>query len=188
MTARDELRQEMVRNHLYMTEERADELIDAALQEAEHSRAADGPPMVPAAALQLLRFMAERCYKRGINDAQYLLGIVEQAIDEHKVREYVDGLGRSELELRTRVEIAEASARELGNFVARMRGAGIIDAEGKIAPYVQGVHEAATGRVRVLHERSPSGACVHCSANDYPDYEVTHPCATLRALDNLEAS
>ncbi|WP_406145072.1 hypothetical protein [Streptomyces anulatus] len=34
MTARDELRREMVHNHLYMTEERADELIDALLAEA----------------------------------------------------------------------------------------------------------------------------------------------------------
>lgn len=34
MTARDELRREMVHNHLYMTEERADELINALLAEA----------------------------------------------------------------------------------------------------------------------------------------------------------
>ncbi|MEU6058014.1 hypothetical protein [Streptomyces sp. NPDC047097] len=34
MTAREDLRREMTHNHLYMTEERADELIDAALAEA----------------------------------------------------------------------------------------------------------------------------------------------------------
>ncbi|MFJ3601933.1 hypothetical protein ACIPVA_03960 [Streptomyces anulatus] len=34
MTAQDELRREMVHNHLYMTEERADELINALLAEA----------------------------------------------------------------------------------------------------------------------------------------------------------
>ncbi|NEA52439.1 hypothetical protein [Streptomyces sp. SID10815] len=33
MTARDELRREMVHNHLYMTEDRADELIGAVLAE-----------------------------------------------------------------------------------------------------------------------------------------------------------
>ena len=50
MTARDELRREMTHNHLYMTDERADELINAyAHQLAEQIRAAafaeDGPAM-----------------------------------------------------------------------------------------------------------------------------------------------
>ncbi|WP_051797712.1 hypothetical protein [Streptomyces sp. NRRL S-337] len=34
MSAREELHREMVHNHLYMTDERADELIDAAIAEA----------------------------------------------------------------------------------------------------------------------------------------------------------
>ncbi|MFH9248225.1 hypothetical protein ACH4LK_22690 [Streptomyces lydicus] len=34
MSAREELHREMVHNHLYMTDERADELIDAAICEA----------------------------------------------------------------------------------------------------------------------------------------------------------
>ncbi|MFF8901678.1 hypothetical protein ACF082_29825 [Streptomyces lydicus] len=34
MSAREELHHEMVHNHLYMTDERADELIDAAICEA----------------------------------------------------------------------------------------------------------------------------------------------------------
>lgn len=34
MTARDELRREMTHNHLHMTDERADELIDACIAEA----------------------------------------------------------------------------------------------------------------------------------------------------------
>lgn len=39
MSARDELRREMVHNHLYMTDERADELIDACIVEALTDRA-----------------------------------------------------------------------------------------------------------------------------------------------------
>lgn len=45
MTARDELLREMTHNHLYMTDERAEELLDAAITEAltnprEHERVA----------------------------------------------------------------------------------------------------------------------------------------------------
>lgn len=45
MTARDELLREMTHNHLYMTDERADELLDAAITEAltdpsQHTRVA----------------------------------------------------------------------------------------------------------------------------------------------------
>lgn len=41
MTAREELRREMTHNHLYMTDERADELIDEFAHElAEEQRAA----------------------------------------------------------------------------------------------------------------------------------------------------
>lgn len=39
MTARDELRREMVHYHLYMTDDRADELIDACIVEALTDRA-----------------------------------------------------------------------------------------------------------------------------------------------------
>lgn len=45
MTARDELLREMTHNHLYMTDERAEELLDAAITEAltdprQHDRVA----------------------------------------------------------------------------------------------------------------------------------------------------
>lgn len=39
-------------------------------------------------------------------------------------------------------------------------------------------------RVRALHKRNEhTGDCEHCSARDYPDYAVPHPCDTIRALD-----
>ncbi|MET4670844.1 hypothetical protein [Streptomyces sp. PvR018] len=193
MTAREELRREMVHNHLYMTEERADELIDAALQEAEQKRRDDEPPTVPAAALKLLRFMANRCVDRDINNAEYILSLVDHAIDEHNLREYVDGLDRDEIELRERVEIAEASARELASLVARLRGTGIIDAEGKVAPFAQGMVDATVRRVRDLHrpvEHRGRTICVECSAwgNGSTDNPPTvHPCDTIKALDGQEA-
>ncbi|MER6601207.1 hypothetical protein [Streptomyces parvus] len=165
MTAREDLLREVVHNHLYMTEERANELIDAALQEAAQQRA-DETPTVPAAALQLLRFMANRCVDRDINNAAYILSLVDHAIDEHNLREYVDGLDRSEIELRERVEISEASARELASLVAQLRGTGIIDAEGKVAPFARGMVDAAVRRVRDLHRPVEDGdrtICVECS-------------------------
>ncbi|MFD5002187.1 hypothetical protein ACFWMV_04695 [Streptomyces mutabilis] len=46
--------------------------------------------------------------------------------------------------------------------------------------------EAAIERVRTLHRRNEhTGDCEHCSARDYPDYSVRHPCATVRALDEF---
>lgn len=191
MTAREELRREMVHNHLYMTEDRADELIDATLQEAEQQRESEAPT-VPAAALKLLRFVANRCVDRDINNAQYILSLVDHALDEHNLREYVDGLDRDEIELRERVEIAEASARELASLVARLRGTGIIDAEGKVAPFAQGMVDATVRRVRDLHrpvEHRGRTICVECSAwadgsTDNPP--TMHPCATIRVLDSQE--
>jgi hypothetical protein len=39
-------------------------------------------------------------------------------------------------------------------------------------------------RVRALHRRNEhTGTCEHCSARDYPDYAVSYPCDTIRALD-----
>ena len=53
-------------------------------------------------------------------------------------------------------------------------------------PYEKPTREqllTAADRVRALHVRNPhSGTCEHCSAGDYPDYAVPHPCATIRAL------
>lgn len=44
--------------------------------------------------------------------------------------------------------------------------------------------DAATERVRALHHRNEhTGDCEHCSAGDYPNYSVPHPCPTIRALD-----
>ncbi|MFB8772128.1 hypothetical protein [Streptomyces broussonetiae] len=44
--------------------------------------------------------------------------------------------------------------------------------------------EAAAERARALHCRNKhTGDCEHCSASDYPNYSVPHPCATIRALD-----
>ncbi|WP_329217248.1 hypothetical protein [Streptomyces microflavus] len=191
MTAREELRREMVHHHLYMTEERADELIDAALQEAAQQREGE-TPTVPAAALKLLRFMANRCVDRDINSAEYILSLVDHAIDEHNLREYVDGLDRDEIELRERVEIAEAASRELAALVARLRGTGIIDAEGKVAPFAQGMVDATVRRVRDLHrpvEHRGRTICVECSAwgNGSTDNPPTlHPCDTINALDGQE--
>lgn len=46
---------------------------------------------------------------------------------------------------------------------------------------------AATDRVLELHRMSDAtGACKHCSENDYPNYEVPWPCPTVRALDPKE--
>lgn len=42
--------------------------------------------------------------------------------------------------------------------------------------------EAAVDRVLEVHRQGDSGACVHCSQNDYPDCEVPWPCPTVRAL------
>lgn len=43
---------------------------------------------------------------------------------------------------------------------------------------------AATDRVRALHHRNENtDSCEHCSARDYPDYEVPFPCPTIQALD-----
>lgn len=57
-------------------------------------------------------------------------------------------------------------------------------------PYEKPTREqllAAADRVRALHVRNPhSGTCEHCSAADYPDYAVPHPCATIRALNGEE--
>ncbi|MGW0948502.1 hypothetical protein ACWD4O_38930 [Streptomyces sp. NPDC002623] len=54
-------------------------------------------------------------------------------------------------------------------------------------PYVKPSRDtllAATDRVRALHVRNvETGACEHCSAGDYPNYDVHHPCATIKALD-----
>ena len=42
---------------------------------------------------------------------------------------------------------------------------------------------AALDRVRQLHVRNEnSGICEHCSERDYPDYEVTWPCPTMKAV------
>ncbi|WP_020116790.1 hypothetical protein [Streptomyces canus] len=44
--------------------------------------------------------------------------------------------------------------------------------------------EAAIAHTRTLHRRNEhTGDCEHCSAGDYPDYSVPHPCPTIRALD-----
>ncbi|MFF8679525.1 hypothetical protein ACF07F_16600 [Streptomyces sp. NPDC015237] len=43
--------------------------------------------------------------------------------------------------------------------------------------------EAAVARARALHRRNEhTGDCEHCSARDYPNYAVPHPCDTVRAL------
>lgn len=47
-----------------------------------------------------------------------------------------------------------------------------------------GRDQAAITRVRDLHVRNPhTGDCEHCSARNYPDYAVPHPCPTIAALD-----
>ncbi|MFC7983836.1 hypothetical protein [Streptomyces sp. NPDC057336] len=47
--------------------------------------------------------------------------------------------------------------------------------------------EAAIARVRALHRRNEhTGDCEPCSASDYPDYAVPHPCPTIRALDDQQ--
>lgn len=44
--------------------------------------------------------------------------------------------------------------------------------------------EATIECVRALHARNAhTGDCEHCSARDYPDYAVPHPCPTAAALD-----
>jgi hypothetical protein len=43
---------------------------------------------------------------------------------------------------------------------------------------------AADERVRALHRRNEhTGECEYCSARDYPDYSVPHPCETIQALN-----
>lgn len=43
--------------------------------------------------------------------------------------------------------------------------------------------EAAIERVLALHPRNENtGDCQYCSARDYPDYAVPHPCDTVSAL------
>ncbi|MFJ8727693.1 hypothetical protein [Streptomyces sp. NPDC093269] len=47
----------------------------------------------------------------------------------------------------------------------------------------------ALERIQALHRRNEnSGVCEHCSARDYPDYEVPWPCETVRALPRKEAA
>ncbi|MFE2965533.1 hypothetical protein ACFXKC_18005 [Streptomyces sp. NPDC059340] len=57
-------------------------------------------------------------------------------------------------------------------------------------PYEKPTREqllTAADRVRALHRRNEStGECEYCSARDYPDYAVPHPCPTIRALDGQE--
>lgn len=47
--------------------------------------------------------------------------------------------------------------------------------------------KADVDRVRELHVRNRhTGSCEHCSAGDYPDYDVPWPCPTIDALENRE--
>lgn len=47
----------------------------------------------------------------------------------------------------------------------------------------------AVQRVLTLHKRNEhSGCCEHCSARDYPDYEVVWPCPTVQALGDVAAA
>ncbi|MFE1451956.1 hypothetical protein [Streptomyces olivaceoviridis] len=44
----------------------------------------------------------------------------------------------------------------------------------------------AVDRVKQLHVRNQyTGSCEHCSARDYPDYDVSWPCPTIQALEGV---
>ncbi|MFF1574696.1 hypothetical protein ACFVWR_18305 [Leifsonia sp. NPDC058292] len=48
--------------------------------------------------------------------------------------------------------------------------------------------KADVDRVRELHVRNRhTGSCEHCSAGDYPDYDVPWPCPTIEALNGRES-
>jgi hypothetical protein len=56
----------------------------------------------------------------------------------------------------------------------------------RAAPTYEGLLVAMEG-VRALHRRNENtGDCEHCSAQDYPDYSVPHPCPTVQALDGTQ--
>ncbi|MFG3439906.1 hypothetical protein ACGF0J_21885 [Nonomuraea sp. NPDC047897] len=46
--------------------------------------------------------------------------------------------------------------------------------------------QAAIVRVREVHREGPSGTCMHCSENDYPNYAIFWPCPTIRALEGAD--
>lgn len=44
-------------------------------------------------------------------------------------------------------------------------------------------------RVRALHRKNENtGDCEYCSARDYPNYSVPHPCDTIQALEEKAGS
>ncbi|WP_329424030.1 hypothetical protein [Streptomyces sp. NBC_01268] len=80
-----------------------------------------------------------------------------------------------------RAEKAEAELDRLTTMAARYADRAIENGERADRA------EAAIERVRALHARNThTGDCEHCSARDYPNYAVPHPCPTIAALDEQQ--
>ncbi|MFJ2110642.1 hypothetical protein ACIOEX_01715 [Streptomyces sp. NPDC087850] len=170
-------------------------LAEALIQDAAQLRSAmtpeqpDDQRMIPAEALKLLRFGVRRLRNGGIENADYFLTLIDHVLDEQNMREHVDGLDRDERQLRERVEIAEASSRELAAIVAPLRAGGIIDAAGRATPYVSTGADAAVQRVRQLHrpvDYRDLLICAACSSFDGVTCDSSpcgyEHCPTLKAI------